>query len=109
MDITNGDRIMNMRYFITASATFVSISVAQVATASVMATQKLVEGVSSSRSFLSDAYRSKSLDKVLRAEFACLDNNQGKAVELVTVASSTQRRGSRGGEDDGVLNFREVL
>nr|WP_019220646.1 hypothetical protein [Bartonella senegalensis] len=92
---------MNLRYFITASATFFSISVAQAATVGLVVTQKLLDGVSSSKSFLADAHRNKSLGGISQAEFACLDNNQEKAVELVTVASSNQRRGSRGGRGRG--------
>ncbi|KEC55768.1 hypothetical protein [Bartonella koehlerae] len=105
---------MNMKYFITASATFVSISLAQAATASLVATQRLVEGVSSSRIFFSDAHKNKSLGEVLRIEFSCLGNNQGKAVELITVASSLvkgkglkseRRRGGRPRFSRGPMSF----
>ncbi|KEC59388.1 hypothetical protein O93_00719 [Bartonella quintana JK 19] len=84
---------MNIRYFITASATFVSIFVAQAATAGVVVTQKLVAQVSSKNLFSREQV-SKPLGETLRAKFSSIDNNQGKqVVELVPVALSLARKG----------------
>ncbi|EJF81405.1 Uncharacterised protein [Candidatus Bartonella washoeensis] len=92
---------MKMMYLITAYATFASISVAQAA--SFMVTQKFVEGVSSSKSFFADAQINNPLCEALREKFSSLGNNQKEpAVQLVPVASSSQkRRGSGQGRGRG--------
>ncbi|MBB5073417.1 hypothetical protein HNQ69_000538 [Bartonella callosciuri] len=86
---------MNTKYFITAFATFASISIAQ--GASFMTAQKLVQGVSFNDFLLNEKVRS-SLDKVFQERSPYLDNDQWKVdVELVPVSSSSRKRGSGSG------------
>ncbi|GAA5105786.1 hypothetical protein [Bartonella jaculi] len=88
---------MKMIYFITAYATFASISMAQAA--SLIGAQKLVEGIFSSKSSLFDAQIGNPLGEVLRTKFC--NHQRGQAAQLVPVASSSnkKRRGPpRGGK-----------
>ncbi|WP_409361532.1 hypothetical protein ACRPOS_000705 [Bartonella heixiaziensis] len=83
---------MKMIYFITAYATFASISVAQ--SASFIVAQKLVEGVSSSKSLLSDAHTQigNPLGEPFRTKFSPIINNQqGQAAQLVPVTYRAEK------------------
>ncbi|GAA5098408.1 hypothetical protein [Bartonella acomydis] len=88
---------MNLKYIITAFATFFSISVAQ--GASFLSAQKLGQGISStvsSESFFSKKQFSDTLSEVLQTEFSCVaDSQQKAAVELVPVSYLGKRRGYR--------------
>ncbi|WP_317992811.1 hypothetical protein [Bartonella gliris] len=83
---------MKMIYFITACATFASISLAQAA--SLIATQKLREGGPSSKSVFSDAQTGNLLGEVLRTKFSSISKHQREqAAQLVPVSSPTKKRG----------------
>ncbi|AGF75382.1 hypothetical protein [Bartonella vinsonii] len=91
---------MNLKYFITAFATFASISVVQ--GASLIVAQKLKQSISSaipSKASFFPQQVSNSLSEVIQTNFSCIENNQESgAVELIPVASSSKRRGPRGGK-----------
>ncbi|UTO29332.1 hypothetical protein [Bartonella harrusi] len=83
---------MNLKYFITAFATFFSISVAQ---GGLMTVQKQLQEISSA--VFSNEQSSNTLSEVFQAKFSCLDNDQQqRAVELVPVSSSVKKRRSPG-------------
>ncbi|WP_336294513.1 hypothetical protein [Bartonella sp. CB169] len=88
---------MNLKYFIIAFATFISVTVAQ--GASLVTSQKLVQGISSvvsSKSFLESLQLSNPLAEAFQRKFSGIDSEQEKAaVKFVPVLSSPKRRGSR--------------
>ncbi|WP_375703471.1 hypothetical protein [Bartonella sp. AD13SXNS] len=86
---------MNIKYFITAFATFASISVAQ--GASFLSSQKLIEGVPSlvpPIDLFSSEQLSKIFSEVVQMELSCTHNNQCiTAAKLVPVLHSGKKRG----------------
>ncbi|WP_019219905.1 hypothetical protein [Bartonella florencae] len=88
---------MNLKCFITAFATFFSISVAQ--GASFLSNQKLGQGTSfvfSPESFFSKKKLSDNLFEDFQASSSCLDEIQREAaVELLPVSYSNKRKGHR--------------
>ncbi|WP_246257291.1 hypothetical protein [Bartonella gabonensis] len=85
---------MNIKYFITAFATFFSISFAQ--GASFLSSQRFIEGISSvvpSRDFCSRARLSKILSEVVQMELSCKNNGQYiTAAKLVPVSHSGKKK-----------------
>lgn len=84
---------MNIKYFITAFATFASISVAE--GASFLSSQKLIEGISAvvpPRDLFSSEQLSKFLSEVVQMEFSCTHNSQCiTAANLVPVSHSGKK------------------
>ncbi|WP_375618017.1 hypothetical protein [Bartonella sp. AC134YNZD] len=87
-------KFMNIKYFITAFATFASISVAQ--GASFLSSQKLIEGIPSlvpPRDLFSSEQLSKIFSEVVQMELSCTHNNQCiTAAKLVPVSYSGKKR-----------------
>lgn len=88
---------MNIKYFITAFATFSSISFAQ--GASFLSSQKFIEGISAvvpPRDLFSSEQLSKILSEVVQMELSCTNNSQFvTAVNLVPVSHSGKKRGPK--------------
>ncbi|WP_273757824.1 hypothetical protein [Bartonella sp. AU55XJBT] len=88
---------MNIKYFITAFATFFSISVAQ--GAGFLSSQKSTEGLSSvvlPRDLFSRKQFSKILSEVVQMELSCINNSQCMtAAQLVPVSHSGKKRGPK--------------
>ncbi|WP_212111195.1 hypothetical protein [Bartonella queenslandensis] len=84
---------MNIKYFITAFATFASISVAQ--GSSFLSSQKLIEGISSvipPRDLFSSKQLSKILSEIVQMELSCTHNSQCMAAaDLVPVSHSGKK------------------
>ncbi|MGF7157565.1 hypothetical protein [Bartonella heixiaziensis] len=99
---------MKIIYFITAYATFASISVAQ--SASLMVAQKLIERASSSKSLFSDAHAQigNPLGEAFQTKFSPIINNQqGQAAQLVPVTYQAEKgRKSRRGKGRPKLFWR---
>lgn len=86
---------MHMKYFMTALATFFSISVAQGAS---LLTAQLGQGISSmgsSGNLFSQKQPSDPLSKFSQAASSYRDDNREAVVELVSASSSGKRRGHR--------------
>ncbi|WP_375649518.1 hypothetical protein [Bartonella sp. OT172YNZD] len=86
---------MNIKYFITAFATFASISIAQ--GASFLASQNFIQRASSAVPpiglFSSEQLR-KVLSEVFQIEFSCINNSECiTAAKLVPVSHSGKKRG----------------
>lgn len=86
-------KFMNIKYFITAFATFASISVAQ--GASFLSSQKLIEGISSvvpPRDLFFSEQLSRILSEIVQMELSCTHNSQCiTAVNLVPVSHSGKK------------------
>ncbi len=86
-------KFMNIKYFITAFATFASISVAQ--GASFLSSQKLIEGISAVvplRDLFSSEQLSKILSEVVQMELSCTHNSQCMtAVNLIPISHSGKK------------------
>ncbi|PIT70812.1 hypothetical protein [Bartonella tribocorum] len=84
---------MNIKYFITAFATFASISVAQ--SASFLSSQKLIEGISAvvpPKDIFSSEQLSKILSEVAQMELSCTNNSQCiTAAKLIPVSHSGKK------------------
>ncbi|WP_019222249.1 hypothetical protein [Bartonella rattaustraliani] len=91
MDIYYGDKFMNIKYYITAFATFASISAAQGST--LLGSQKLVKGITiPSKDFSFAKKVSNILSEAFQEESSSIDNvHEQIAVELVSVSSSSRR------------------
>ncbi|WP_246744076.1 hypothetical protein [Bartonella raoultii] len=85
---------MNIKYFITAFATFSSISFAQ--GASLLSSHKFIEGISSvvlPRDLFSREQLSKILSEVIQMDLSCTKNSQCMtAVQLIPVSHSGKKR-----------------
>ncbi|WP_246046891.1 hypothetical protein [Bartonella mastomydis] len=88
---------MNIKYFITAFATFFSISFAQ--GAGFLSSQKFTEGLSSvilPRDLFFREQLSKILSEVVQMELSCTKNNQCMtAAQLVPVSHSGKKKGPK--------------
>ncbi|WP_375658893.1 hypothetical protein [Bartonella sp. MR30HLJHH] len=86
---------MNIKYFITAFATFASISIAQ--GASFLASQNLIQRASSAVppiGFFSGEPLRKVLSEVFQIELSCTNNSEYiTAAKLVLVSHSGKKRG----------------
>lgn len=86
---------MNMKYLITALATFFSISVAQGAS---LLTAQLGQGIPStvsSENLFSQKQPSDPLSKFSQADSSYRDDSREEAVELVPASYSPKRRGQK--------------
>ncbi|WP_330169445.1 hypothetical protein [Bartonella grahamii] len=85
---------MNIKYFITAFATFASISIAQ--GANFLASQKLKEGISAavpSIDLFSAEQLRKVLSEVVQMELSCTNNSECiTAAKLVPVSHSGKKK-----------------
>ncbi len=94
MDI-NEVKFMNIKYFITAFATFASISITQ--GASFLAAQNLIQRASSaipSRGLFSGEQLHRVLSEVFQIELSCTNNSECiTAAKLVAVSHSGKKRG----------------
>ncbi|EJF83617.1 hypothetical protein [Bartonella rattimassiliensis] len=83
---------MNIKYFMTTFATFVSISVAQ--GSPFLSSQKFIQNTSASRDHFFGEQLSKILSEVFQIELSCGNNGQClTSVELVPVSYSGKKRG----------------
>ncbi|WP_273718274.1 MULTISPECIES: hypothetical protein [Bartonella] len=88
---------MNIKYFITAFATFSSISFAQ--GASFLSSQNFIEGISDvvlPRNLFSSEQFSKIFSEVVQMELSCTNNSQCiTAAKLLPVSHSGKKRGPK--------------
>ncbi|WP_455466346.1 hypothetical protein [Bartonella sp. B39] len=93
-DTLNGERFMNLRYFIAAFAIFTSVSVAQGGTS--MVAPKLEQGIASAISFKSSRFNeqvSGALSEVFQKKFSCIGNSKCEAaIEFVAASRTVKKR-----------------
>ncbi|PIT69590.1 hypothetical protein [Bartonella tribocorum] len=88
---------MNIKYFITAFATFSSISLAQ--GASFLSSQKFIEGISAvvpPRDFFSGKQLSKIFSEVVQMELSCTNNSQCITADKLVPVSYSGKKPKKG-------------